>query len=278
MPRDTYNLDVSDLERRLTPATRAIIVVHAFGLPADMDPIMDLAQRHRSGGDRRRGVRPGRALSRKNGDRFAGTIGDLGCFSFHPRKSITTGEGGMIVTDDEALAEPHRVAAQPWRRRGEYYYEFEAAGFNYRLSDLQAAVGVAQMGKFQWVLERKRALAAQLTARWPAVKGVTPPLEPPTACIPISRMWSVLDDGLDRDRLIAAMRRHDIETTLGHLCLARSALLLPHIWLRARRLTRFVQDFPAKPDLAALPTDGPHRPRTGRGGPWLLPSRKLREI
>jgi perosamine synthetase len=208
---DTYNLDVRDLERCLTAHTRVIIPVHAFGLPAEMDPIMEFARAHSLAVIEDAAC----ALGARYHNRFAGTLGDLGCFSFHPRKSITTGEGGMIVTDDETLAQRIGLLRSHGGVRGEYYYEFEAAGFNYRLSDLQAAVGVAQMGKFQWILDRKRALARQLTALLGSVKGVTPPLEPPD-CLHTYQSYVVkLDDGLDRDRLISAMRRRDIETTLG---------------------------------------------------------------
>jgi dTDP-4-amino-4,6-dideoxygalactose transaminase len=212
---ETYNLNVADLERRLTPATRAIMVVHAFGLPADMDPIMELARRHNLAVIEDAACALGARYRGKNGERFAGTIGALGCFSFHPRKSITTGEGGMIVTDDEALAKRIGLLRSHGGQRGEYYYEFEAAGFNYRLSDLQAAVGVAQMGKFQWVLERKRTLAAQLTRLLASVKGVTPPSEPENCLHTYQSYVVMLDAGLNRDRVIAAMRRRDTETTLG---------------------------------------------------------------
>jgi perosamine synthetase len=210
---DTYNLDIGDLEARLTPRTRAIIPVHAFGLPADMAGLMEFARGHSLAVIEDAACALG-ALYR---DRFCGTMGDLGCFSFHPRKSITTGEGGMIVTNDESLAERIRLLRSHGgvRREGAAYFEFEAAGFNYRLSDLQAAVGVAQMGKFEWVLRRKRELAGQLAALLGSVRGVTPPAEP-EGCLHTYQSYVVmLDEALDRDRVIAAMRRQDIETTLG---------------------------------------------------------------
>jgi dTDP-4-amino-4,6-dideoxygalactose transaminase len=212
---DTYNLNLGDLDARLTPGTRAIIPVHAFGLPADMAGLMEFARTHSLAVIEDAAC----ALGAVYRNRFCGAMGDLGCFSFHPRKSITTGEGGMIVTDDESLAERIRLLRSHGgvRREGATYFEFEAAGFNYRMSDLQAAVGVAQMGKLEWVLQRKRELAGQLTALLGggAVTGVTPPVEP-EGCLHTYQSYVVmLDDALDRDGVIAAMRQRDIETTLG---------------------------------------------------------------
>jgi dTDP-4-amino-4,6-dideoxygalactose transaminase len=123
----------------------------------------------------------------------------------------------MIVTDDDALAERIRLLRSHGGRRpaGSAYLEFEAAGFNYRLSDLQAAVGVAQMEKFDWVLARKRELASRLTGLLEKVNGVTPPVEP-AACRHTYQSYVVmLDDAIDRDRVIAAMRCREVETTLG---------------------------------------------------------------
>jgi perosamine synthetase len=210
---DTYNLDLRDLESRLTPGVRAVIPVHAFGLSADMEPLMEFARRH--------GLAvledAACALGATYRGRFCGTIGDLGCFSFHPRKSITTGEGGMIVTGDGALAERIRLLRSHGgvRPEGGAYFAFEAAGFNYRLSDLQAAVGVAQMGKFEWVLKQKRELAHQLTGSLRTVNGVTPPVESEGYLHTYQSYVVMLDEAIDRDQVIAAMRRRDVETTLG---------------------------------------------------------------
>jgi perosamine synthetase len=210
---DTYNLDMGDLEARLTPRTRAIIPVHAFGLAADMARLMEFA--------RRSGLSviedAACALGATHRGRFCGAIGDLGCFSFHPRKSVTTGEGGMIVTDDDELAQRIRLLRSHGgvRRQGEAYFQFEAAGFNYRMSDLQAAVGVAQMRKFDWVLSRKRELARQLTLLLSSIDEVTPPVVPEGRQHTYQSYVVMLNDAVDRDRVIAAMRQRDIETTLG---------------------------------------------------------------
>lgn len=208
---DTYNLDVADLEKKLTPQTRALMPVHAFGLAADMAPIMAFARRHNLAVIEDAAC----ALGATYRGQFCGTIGDLGCFSFHPRKSITTGEGGMIVTDDDRLADRIRLLRSHGGARTGAYFEFLDAGFNYRLSDLQAAVGVAQMEKFTWVLARKHELADQLTQMLRGVKGVTPPAAPADCLHTYQSYVVMLDDALDRDAVIGAMRRRDVETTLG---------------------------------------------------------------
>ncbi|HOF88897.1 MAG TPA: DegT/DnrJ/EryC1/StrS family aminotransferase [Armatimonadota bacterium] len=208
---DTYALDPDALAARVTPRTRAVIPVHPFGLSAEMDPILAFA--------RARGlaVIEDAACALGAGYRGApcGALGDLGCFSFHPRKSVTTGEGGMITTDRDDLAARIRLLRSHGGVRGDYYLVFEDAGFNYRMSDLQAAVGVAQMRKLPAILARKRALALRYTELLQNVPGVTPPIEP-EGCLHTFQTYVVaLDDALDRDAIIAALRERDIETTLG---------------------------------------------------------------
>jgi len=208
---NTYTISADDLEAHITPQTRAIIPVHAFGLAANMNAVMAIAHRH----DLRVIEDAACALTARCHNQICGTIGDLGCFSFHPRKSITTGEGGMIVTNNEDLAQRIALLRSHGGVRGEFYFQFEAAGFNYRMSDIQAAVGVAQMRKLEWIMTRKRELAAQLSVMLSAVNGVTPPIEPPGYFHTYQSYVVMLDKAVERDEVIAAMRRRGIETTLG---------------------------------------------------------------
>lgn len=163
--RDTYNIDPARLEGAVTPRTRAIVAVHLFGLAAPMAEILDVAQRHGLAVIEDAAC----AIGTTYQGRAVGTLGDIGCFSFHPRKIVTTGEGGMAATDREDLAdrlrslrnhgatglppaslEPHG----PWTMA-----TFDRLGFNLRFSDIQAAVGVAQMGKLDRLLRERRARA-----------------------------------------------------------------------------------------------------------------------
>ncbi len=208
---DTYTVDVGDIERRLTPRTRAIMPVHAFGLSADIDAITSLAR------DRRLAVVEDAAcalMARCRGT-ACGTIGDLGCFSFHPRKSITTGEGGMIVTNDDALAQRLAVLRNHGGVRGDLYMQFEEAGFNYRMSDIQAAVGLAQIRKLDSILSRRRELAAEYSRILAGASGVTAPVEPEGFYHTFQSYVVMLDDSINRDRVIRLMRGRGVETTLG---------------------------------------------------------------
>ena len=162
----TFNVDVEHIEAKLTPRTVGIIPVHLFGLAADMTPIMALAR------DRGLWVVEDAACAfgtRYHG-RHVGDIGDLGCFSFHPRKSITTGEGGMVTTQDEELARTisslrdHGASASDYARHtasGSFRLaEYNLLGYNYRLTDLQAAVGSVQMDRAAWILGERARCAA----------------------------------------------------------------------------------------------------------------------
>jgi dTDP-4-amino-4,6-dideoxygalactose transaminase len=148
-------------------------------------------------------------------DQYCGNLGTLGCFSFHPRKVITTGEGGMITTNDEYLAERVRLLRSHGGVRVGNWYQYEAAGYNYRLSDVLGAIGVAQMRKLPQLIERKQALARQLRERLADVGGIRLPLDPPWGGHIYQSFVILVDGALDRDQIIRDLRARDIETTLG---------------------------------------------------------------
>ena len=162
----TFNLDVEDALRRVTSRTKAVIPVHLFGLCADIDALRTALP------DQVRIVEDAAcAAGAAYKGRPAGGLGDFACFSFHPRKSITTGEGGMLTTDDPALAETaeklrnHGASvSEEVRHNGPRPYllpDFNLLGFNYRMTDLQGAVGLVQLGKLDgFIAERARAAAA----------------------------------------------------------------------------------------------------------------------
>lgn len=161
----TFNLDLADAERRITAATRAIVPVHLFGLPADLDGVRALAAQH----DLVVVEDAACALGARWGDAHVGTAA-LGAFSFHPRKAITTGEGGMLTTDDLEVAERLRVlrnhgGSAPLGPPGPHQMgDHDVLGFNYRMTDLQGALGVAQMRKVPEIQRRRAALAARYDA------------------------------------------------------------------------------------------------------------------
>ena len=185
--------------------------MHAFGLAADMDPILQLAKKHGIAvvedaacalGSRYKGIR-------------CGAIGDIGCFSFHPRKSITTGEGGMITTDNDLLAEKISILRNHGGIRRGGRFTFEDAGFNYRLSEIHGAMGVQQMGKLDWILSRRRELAVLLSDQLKNIEVIAPPMQPDYAQHTFQSYVVLLHENIDRDKMIEHMYEKGIETTIG---------------------------------------------------------------
>lgn len=208
---DTFAMDVEDADHKVTSRTRVIMPMHPFGLSADIDPILALAKKH----DLKVLEDAATAMGATYKGRFCGAMGDLGCFSFHPRKIITTGEGGMIVTNDDQLAGRIALLRSHGGIRRAGRYEFEEAGFNYRLSDVLGAIGVAQMRKLRWIIDRKRNLAQQLKKRLAAIEGITCPTDPPWGGHIYQSFVILVGSDVNRDQVIADLRERDIETTLG---------------------------------------------------------------
>ncbi len=162
---ETFNIDANQLEEKITPKTKAIIPVHLFGLSADMDPIMKIAKKYNLIVVEDAACGFGSRYKNKH----VGTIGDTGAFSFHPRKAITTGEGGMITTDNSELAEKIRsmrdhgaMMSDYQRHHGSKPYllsEHPYAGYNYRMTDIQGSLGSAQMERAEEIILERVELA-----------------------------------------------------------------------------------------------------------------------
>lgn len=208
---ETFTIDIDDLQSKITAKSRAIIPVHAFGLAADMDPILSLSRKH--------GLvvieDAACALGATYKGAQCGTLGDLGCFSFHPRKSITTAEGGMITTDDDALAEKISLLRSHGGVRREGRFVFEDAGFNYRLSELQGAMGIEQIKKIDRILALRRKWALGLSEQLGGIERLNIPHQPDYAHHTYQSYVVLLDDGLNRDGVISRMYTRGIETTIG---------------------------------------------------------------
>jgi perosamine synthetase len=151
----TWNMDVSQIEARITSKTKAIMVVHIYGLPVEMDKVLALAHKYK--------LKIIEDAAEQHGQHYqgrpVGSFGDISCFSFYPNKHITTGEGGMIATDDEGLAERCRslrnLCFEPGRR-----FVHHELGYNYRMTNLQAALGVAQLERMDEFVAKKRRIGA----------------------------------------------------------------------------------------------------------------------
>ena len=208
---DTLTMNAEDMRRKITPQTRAIIPVDAFGCAADFDPILEIAAEHKLPVIEDAAT----AIGAKYYDRFCGNLSTMGCFSFHPRKVITTGEGGMITTNDADLAERIKLLRSHGGVRTGAWLQFEAAGFNYRLSDVLSAIGVAQMEKLPWLIERKRQLALSLSEKLSSIPGIRVPVAPKWGGHIYQSYVVLVDEKLDRDRIVDDMKTRGIETTLG---------------------------------------------------------------
>lgn len=248
--RDTYNLDPASVGQRISPRTKAILAVHQFGRPANLAAIAAISDRHGCVLIEDAACALGSAY---RGHRI-GSHSSLVCFSFHPRKVITTGEGGMITTSDGSLAgrlrrlRHHGMNISDWQRHAEaspVRERFEEVGFNYRLSDLAAAVGVRQMERLEGLVQTRRRLAAAFDdafADHPALE--VPAAEPEsewngqTYALCLSHQAP-----LDVGGLIGALRRRGIGARHGLACIHhepsyagwdRTAVLPTSEWLSER--------------------------------------------
>lgn len=205
---ETWTIDPASIESKITPRTKGIIVVHLFGHPADMEAINAIARRH--------GLFVLEDAAQAHGaecrGRRAGSLGDIATFSFFGNKIITTGEGGMVVTDDDATAGRMRLlrthGMDPARR-----YWHPVIGYNYRMTNVAAAIGLAQLERVHWQLERRRELAAWYREELGGVGVLTCQGEKPWARH-VWWMFSVLvgEGTADRDGVMDAMRRRGIDT------------------------------------------------------------------
>lgn len=217
----TYNLDPAALEEALTPRTKAMIVVHLFGLSADLEPILAMARRRKLAVVEDAACAHG-ALYR---GRAVGSFGDAGCFSFHPRKVITTGEGGMLTTDRPEIYEQaarlrsHGEAESDLARHqidSDRLPDVPAPGYNYRMTDLQAAVGLAQIGRLDEAIQRRRSIAASYTEAFSRLEGVEPPVEPHGyRHVYQSYVIRVDPARLDRGRFVQSLREGGVSTRPG---------------------------------------------------------------
>ena len=218
---ETYNIDPDQLSSTLRQLVstnhildlKAIIVVHAFGLMAANPRILELAAEHQIPIVEDAAC----ALGAELDDRPAGSWGDIGCFSFHPRKLVTTGEGGAIVTDDEGIAAFAREFRDHGRRMTGGRASFVRAGLNYRLTDFQAALGLSQLARIDEILERRRHLAGSYMDLLDGLPLVLP------IDGGLASTWQSfvvrLESGTNREAIISKLAELGIESSLGTIAL-----------------------------------------------------------
>jgi perosamine synthetase len=205
----TWNMDVNQVADKITERTRAIMPMHTYGHPVDMDPLMELADKH--------GLYVVEDAAEAHGaaykGRKTGSLGHAGCFSFYANKIITTGEGGMVTTSDPEIARLARnLRDHAFSHERHFWHKYR--GYNYRMTNLQAAVGLAQTERFEEFVQARRDHARQYNALLEDVPGLVTPPEAEWATN-VYWMYSILvqdEFGLSRDELRARLARRGIET------------------------------------------------------------------
>jgi perosamine synthetase len=202
----TMNMDAADAARRVTPSTKAILAVHLFGRPAALEDLpRDVPIIEDAAG----------ALGARRGDRPCGSLGALACFSFHPRKIVTTGEGGAVTTDDASLDEAVRsLRHHGWQGA---YEDMAQPAFNYRLSDVLAALGIPQLRRFEELYAAYDRIAAGYSERLAHLPVALPTTDPGDR-----HGWQAYVIQVDdRDRVLAGLREQGIQGQIGTYALHR---------------------------------------------------------
>jgi perosamine synthetase len=201
----TWNMNVADIEAKITEKTKAIVVVHMYGLPVDMDPVLQLAKKYSLKVIEDAAEMHGQTYNGK----MCGSFGDVSIFSFYPNKHITTGEGGMIVTDNEELAEKckfYRNLCFIPRRR----FVHEEIGWNYRLTNLQAALGLAQLETIDNTVVKKREIGKKYQDAFAGIGNIQLPLAKTSYADNIYWVFGIIIKGENAEQRLA-----DLTNALG---------------------------------------------------------------
>lgn len=215
--RDTYNLAPDLIEDKINERTKAIIVVHTFGQMAEMDPILKTANKY--------GLKVIEDAACAFGAGYkgkpAGSLGDIGCFSFHARKTITCGEGGIVVTNNPEYGEKIKALSSfgitPAYQRQESFEVplFDTIGYNYRLSDINAGIVLAQLKKHLELIRKKKVFAQMYDELLRENEWVVSPFVENDNIHVYQSYVVVLDERIDRDKIIVSLKQNEIQTQIG---------------------------------------------------------------
>lgn len=217
---DDLTISPEDIEAKLTPKTKAICVVHYAGYPCAMDKIMDIAQRHSLSVVEDAAHAPGAEVH----GRKCGAIGDVGCFSFFSNKNMAIGEGGMVITNRDDLAEKirvmrsHGMTTLTWdRHRGHAHsYDVVALGYNYRIDEVRAAIGLIQLKRLPNNNQRREEITAQYRRSLRAAPNLTLPFETSRGRPSFHIFPVVLDPGVNRRGFIEQMKAAGVQTSIHY--------------------------------------------------------------
>lgn len=221
----TFNIDPEEIVRRITPRTRAIVPVHFAGRPCDMDAIMDIARRY----DLKVIEDCAHAIETEYRGKKAGTFGDFGCFSFYVTKNVVTGEGGMVVAQQESniarikMLALHGMSKDAWRRfsdSGYKHYQVVECGFKYNMMDIQAAIGIHQLARVENGWLRRQEIWRKYQSAFESLP-VSRPAEPDSGTRHAYHLYTLLIDearcGISRDAFLEAMTKHQIGVGVHYL-------------------------------------------------------------
>jgi dTDP-4-amino-4,6-dideoxygalactose transaminase len=258
---ESFHIDPQQIERAITSRTRAIIPVHFAGYPCEMDAILDIANRH--------GLKviedAAHSLPASYKGRMIGTLGDLTCFSFYATKTITTGEGGMITTENPEYAQRarilglHGISKDAWKRytaEGSWRYDILESGFKYNLTDLQAAIGLVQLSKADELRSRRAAIAARYSLELASLDAFSLPPEPNNE----SHAWHLYVTRVNqaclrisRDRVIEELKSRGIGTSVHFIPLHMHSLYREKLGYQAAQFPRAEQHFENAISLPIFP-------------------------
>lgn len=218
----TYNIDPEEVEKAITPRTKAVLIVDYAGQACEFDEIREISDQH----SLKIIEDAAHAVGTKYKDKKVGSLADLTCFSFYATKNLTTGEGGMVTTDDDALADQlrilslHGMSRDAWKRyqaSGSWYYEVVLPGYKYNFTDIQASIGLHQLEKLEEALVRRNEIAQRYTQGFEEVPGIITPYVAPYG----RHAWhlyaiQVQEEvcGVSRDVLIEELKKEKIGTSV----------------------------------------------------------------
>ncbi len=209
---DDFCIDTTQIEKIITPRTKAIIPVHEFGQAAKIDEIVRIAKKHNLFVIEDAACALGTEFKSKK----VGTFGEVGCFSFHPRKAITTGEGGAIITDNDTLANKLRsLRNHGIDKTTEIKFDFIYAGLNYRMTDFQAALGLAQLNIIEEIIAKRIDIAKLYDTQLEDIKWLKTPGKFTDRRMVYQTYHILVNESIDRDQLISYLKNNDVETNYG---------------------------------------------------------------
>lgn len=207
---DTYNMDTNKIESKITKKTKAILMVDLFGHPVDYKPILKIAKNYNlfTIDD------AAQAHGAKYNDKNVGSMTDISCFSFYANKIITTGEGGMMLTNNKKIFENAKLYRDMYHNKNQRFFH-DKIGYNYRMTNLQAAIGLAQLEKIEKFIKIKKMMAKRYIKNLKNVKGIKLPIEKDYAKS-VYWMFTILinekDFGINRNQLMNELRKNKIDT------------------------------------------------------------------